>query len=81
MPEPRRFCHACAMPLDIPGFQGKSDIYCNHCTDEEGKLIPREDVQKGIARWFLAWQGDIDEARALARADHDLRAMPAWADD
>lgn len=80
MPEPRTFCHACGAPLDVPGFAGTSDIYCRHCTDDEGKLFPREAVQEGIAQWFLQWQPDIDEDQALTRADLYMRAMPAWAD-
>ena len=81
MSEPKRFCHACGMPLAIPGFKGPSDIHCTHCTDQEGSLHPREEIQKGIAGWFTQWQPDLDFPRALARADLYMRAMPAWAED
>ncbi len=76
------WCHACGFSLGIPGFKGKSETYCSHCTDEDGTLnVTREEVQKAVAGWFRSWQPDVDDARAMQRADHYLRAMPHWAED
>jgi len=76
------WCHACGFNLDIPGFRGKSDIYCSHCTDKGGKLkVTRDEVQKAMANWFKSWQPNLDDATAMKRADHYLKAMPQWAED
>ncbi len=75
------FCHSCTAPLDAPDFKGVSDIYCKYCTDENGKLKPRTEIQRGIAEWFKSWQGDINDGQAMKRADLFMNAMPAWADD
>jgi len=75
-----KFCHSCAAPLDGPMFKGPSDKYCKYCSDEAGKLKPREEIHKGITMWLKEWQPDIDEATAAVRADHYMKAMPAWAE-
>jgi hypothetical protein len=76
------WCHACGMSLGIPGFKGKSDIYCSHCTDKDGNLnVTREEVQRAMANWFKGWHPNIDDEKAMTRADHYLRAMPQWATD
>ena len=70
------------MCLGTPGFKGKSEIHCSHCTDEDGNFTAaRADVQKAIASWFRTWQPNLDEETAMKRADLYLRAMPEWADD
>ena len=74
------FCHSCAAPLSIPDFRGPSEVYCKHCTDEDGNLNTREEVQQGIAGWFMSWQPGIDEATAATRAAAYMQAMPAWAE-
>ena len=74
--------HACGICLETPGFKGKSDIHCTHCTDEDGNLnISREDVQRAVANLFKEWHPNVDDEKAMRRADHYLRAMPRWADD
>ena len=76
------WCHSCGFNLDIPGFRGKSDIYCAACTDKDGKFnATRAQVQKAMANWFKSWQPNIDDAKAMKRADHYLKAMPQWAED
>lgn len=75
-----RFCHACTMPLDEKTENAKSKNFCMHCADANGKVLPREQVQKGVAGWMTEWQG-IDFATAMKRADHFLKAMPAFAED
>jgi hypothetical protein len=69
------------MCLETPGFRGKSEIYCNHCTDEGGDLnVAKSEVQEAIAAWFRSWQPNLDDEEAMKRADLYLRAMPEWAE-
>lgn len=75
-----KFCHSCGAPLDMPDFKGPAENYCKYCTDDSGKLKPRDEIQKGCAEWFKGWQPGIDDAKAMARADLYMRAMPAWAE-
>ena len=74
------FCHSCTAPLNIPEFKGISEIYCKYCADEAGNLKPYEEIKQGIASRFKGWHGDISDETALTRAEHFMRAMPAWAD-
>jgi len=75
-----KFCYACGGPLDNPDFKGPSENYCKYCTDEKGKLKSREEIKQGVAQWFLSWQPDLDKKTALIRAEHYIKAMPAWAE-
>lgn len=74
------FCQSCTAPLTQPEFKGPSDRYCKHCTDASGKLLPKEQIQSGIAQWFMSWQPGITEKQAQERAKHFMQAMPAWAE-
>jgi hypothetical protein len=75
-----KFCFSCGVPLAMPDFQGPAENYCKHCAPaDDGKVMPREAVQAGIAEWFLSWQPRIDRETALQRADAYLKAMPYWA--
>ncbi|MCP4112274.1 MAG: hypothetical protein GY749_43245 [Desulfobacteraceae bacterium] len=74
-----KFCHSCSVPLEMPDFKGPAEDYCKHCTDSEGNLKPKEEVQRGIAEWLKTWQPDINDEKALTRAGHYMKAMPAWA--
>jgi hypothetical protein len=74
-------CHACAAPLSDPGLAGASDLYCKYCTDENGQLKPRDEIQVHISHWLQRWQGEITEESAMRRADYYLRSMPAFAED
>jgi len=75
-----KFCQSCSAPLGLPGFKGAAEDYCAYCTDSEGNLKPQEDVKMGIAGWLKTWQPDLNEEKALARAQIFMKAMPAWAD-
>ena len=74
-----KFCHSCAAPLSGE-FKGLAENYCKYCSDEHGSLKSREEVRRGVAEWFKGWQPDLDDEKALARADAYLDAMPAWAE-
>jgi len=69
------------MPLGSPEARGPSEIYCRYCSDETGNLKSREEIKRGIAMWLKSWQEGITEEQALERAEHFMRAMPAWAED
>ncbi len=74
-----KFCLSCAAPLGNPELKGASDTYCKYCSDEQGKLKSRGEVQGALAGWFQMWQPNVDEATALKRAGFYMQAMPAWA--
>ena len=73
-----KYCLSCLASLKEEDNMGESDVYCRHCSDENGNLLPRETVLKTIAEWFMNWQKDLTEAEAQRRADHYMRSMPAW---
>jgi hypothetical protein len=75
-----KFCYSCGAPLGVPDFKGPAENYCKYCTDEKGNLKPKEEIKKGIAQWFLGWQPNLDEKKALARAESYMKSMPAWAE-
>lgn len=76
-----KFCHSCGMPLtggQEPKAQGN---YCGYCCDEKGNLYPREQVLQGIAQWLQGFGDGQAEAVYVKRAEHYLKAMPAWAEN
>ena len=73
-------CYSCAASLADPNLKGNSDIYCRWCSDEQGNLNSREQVQSGIAHWFSRWQPETSQEVLLERAAHYMKSMPAWAD-
>ncbi|MCK5146277.1 hypothetical protein KAR48_05945 [bacterium] len=75
-----KFCYSCGAPLGVPEFQGKAENYCIHCTDAEGTLKSREEIHQGVTGYLMSWQTDIDQPTASKRAEHYMKAMPAWAD-
>jgi hypothetical protein len=74
------YCHSCSAPLAAPGFKGPAEDYCKYCTDGQGNLKSREEIVEGVAHWLKSWQPGIDDATAAVRAEHYVKAMPAWAD-
>ena len=75
------YCHSCSMPLSSPEAKGPSDLYCKYCSDEAGNLRSRGEIKQGIASWLQTWQEGITEEQAQKRAEHFMKAMPAWAED
>ena len=75
-----KFCLSCTAPLNMPEFKGPAENFCKYCTDEDGNLKSREEIQKGLAQWFQSWQPDLNEEEALKRAAYFMKAMPAWAE-
>ncbi|MCP3871015.1 MAG: hypothetical protein GY703_23540 [Gammaproteobacteria bacterium] len=74
------FCYSCCAPLKDPQFKGPAEDYCQYCTDEKGNLKSKDTVQIGIAQWLQTWQPNLDDATAVKRAEHYMKAMPAWSE-
>ncbi|MBN2717385.1 MAG: hypothetical protein JXX14_16145 [Deltaproteobacteria bacterium] len=77
--EQMQFCHSCGMPLQNPMAGIVQGNYCGNCANESGHLNPREAVQAGIAHWLMSFSPDVTMEICMTRADHYLKAMPAWA--
>ena len=75
-----KYCLSCGAPLGTEGFKGTAEEYCRHCTDDTGRLKSRDEIRMGIAYWLKTWQTNLDEKKAVDRANHYMKAMPAWAD-
>ncbi len=65
-----RFCYSCGAPLEVPDFKGPAEDYCRYCTDEKGTVKSRAEIQRGVAEWFESWQSNLDDEKALARAEN-----------
>lgn len=74
------FCYSCGAPLWMPDFKGPVKNHCKYCVDDDGKIKPKEEIQNGIAEWLKGWQPDLNQEKAVARAEHYMKAMPAWAE-
>ena len=77
--EPRPFlsyCQSCSGSLRE--YPGPSPRYCRFCSDGEGRLLPRDEVQQLIAEWMTTRQEGLSEAEARERAARYMSAMPAW---
>lgn len=79
-PEPRTAprCQSCSVSLLDRHNQGVSDRFCRYCSDESGRLLPREEVRRLIADWFRSWQPGVTEENVVRRADLYMELMPAW---
>ncbi len=69
-------CQSCGMPLPdaAPG-----QMYCVHCTSEDGRLRPYDQVLEGTARGYFMQIKKLDPASAREAARDHLAGMPAWA--
>ncbi|MBN2042111.1 MAG: hypothetical protein JW864_18900 [Spirochaetes bacterium] len=74
------YCSSCGMAL--AGEEGKDfrGNFCIYCSDENGKLYPKELVQKGIAEWLRSISPESGSADFMKRAEYYMKAMPSWAD-
>ena len=72
----RTYCQSCSGSLRE--YPSPSESYCRFCADDDGRLLPREEVHRIIAHWMTLWQDGISEEDARARATLYMSAMPAW---
>jgi hypothetical protein len=73
-------CQSCGMPMDKPEDHGGGDVnnlYCRYCTDETGKLMPREQVRAKMVQFYVQKQGK-EQAEAEKLTDQLMANMPAW---
>ncbi len=73
-----RKCHSCAITLKPENKERKSN-YCRYCSDGQGNLLPREQVQKNIADWLAKWAPNEGAADFMKRAEYYMKSMPVWA--
>jgi hypothetical protein len=77
-----RVCESCGMPMTRPEEFGGGDVtnvYCVHCTDENGVLKPYEVKLEEMAQFIASRSGaTMDAARQTAA--ENLARMPAWSD-
>lgn len=68
-------CQSCGMPLAEakPG-----DMYCNYCTDDDGKLRSFEEVLEGTIQGYFMGMQKMERAEAEVAAKAMLMKMPAW---
>jgi hypothetical protein len=73
-------CSSCGFPMEKPEDFAQSNvisIYCSHCTNERGELLPFETILAANIRYYMDSQG-IAEAAAKTMAINLLANMPAW---
>lgn len=73
-------CSSCGFPMEKPEDFAMSNVislYCSHCTNEQGELLPYETILQANVRYYMDSQG-IAEQAALAMAKNLLATMPAW---
>ncbi|MHC4822524.1 MAG: VOC family protein [Planctomycetota bacterium] len=68
-------CQSCGMPMTDaePGL-----MYCDYCTDEEGKLRSFEDVLEGTIQGYFMGMQKMERGEAEVAAKEMLAKMPAW---
>ncbi|MEW6071156.1 MAG: VOC family protein [Planctomycetota bacterium] len=68
-------CQSCGMPLQEaqPG-----QMYCQYCTDEEGRLRSYGEVLEGTVTGYFMGMKNMPRKEAEAAARTHLAAMPAW---
>lgn len=69
-------CQSCGMPLtDAKTGQ----MYCDYCTDENGRLKSYDEVFEGCVSGFFMGMQKMERPAAEAAATEMLAKMPAWA--
>jgi uncharacterized glyoxalase superfamily protein PhnB len=68
-------CQSCGMPLTEaqPG-----QMYCDHCTDDAGKLHPFEAILEGTTVGYFMGMQKLERGEAEVAAKEHLSKMPAW---
>lgn len=66
-------CESCGMSIE-------AGIYCEHCTDENGKLHPFEERFERMIQWTTRNDPAITREAAEAATLQYMATMPAWQD-
>ena len=73
-------CMSCGMPMtkaeDFGGLN-PANVYCAHCTNEDGSLKSRDEVYQGMVNFMMVSQNMDRKAAELAAQDY-MAKMPAW---
>lgn len=75
-----KMCYACGAPLSMPEFKSNNENYCKYCCDDEGNVKSYDEIKPGVAQWLKSWQPDLNDEKALQRAESYMKAMPHWAE-
>ena len=73
-------CESCGMPMVEAKMHGGEDAKnknCQYCCDKSGKLKSREEVRKGMVRFYQDSEGKTKE-EAEKFVDEYMSKMPAW---
>lgn len=73
-------CNSCGFPMEKPedfALSNVINIYCHHCTNEKGELLPYDVILNANAKFYMESQG-ISENAAMKMAKDLLATMPAW---
>jgi uncharacterized glyoxalase superfamily protein PhnB len=68
-------CQSCGMPL---ANASEGQMYCQHCTDDEGALRSYEQVFEGSVTGFFMAMQKMERQEAEQAAEEHLARMPAW---
>lgn len=66
--------------MDKPEDHGGGDVnnqFCKYCTDEQGNLLPRDQVRAKMIQFFIQKQGKT-QPEAETATDQLMGTMPAW---
>lgn len=69
-------CQSCGMPL---GDAEPGQMYCDHCTDDSGKLRKYDEVFEGTVTGYFMGMQKMERVAAEEAAREHLAKMPAWA--
>ncbi len=73
-------CSSCGMPLENQEDFSLGNVhsdYCKYCTNENGQLLPFEQILLANANYFKESQG-LTEQAANKMAHDLLKSQPAW---
>lgn len=76
-------CMSCGMPMSsLEDFGGGNpvNIYCAHCSNEDGSLKSYDEVLQGMVTFMMGSQ-KMDRKTAESAAREHLAKMPAWAQE
>ena len=73
-------CGSCGFPMAKPedfSLGNVISLYCRHCTNEKGELLPYETILQANKKYYMESQG-ISEHIAIKMAKELLATMPVW---
>ncbi len=66
-------CQSCGMTID-------DGTYCEHCTNDSGKLQSFDETHKRMAQWMLRQEQAATREEAEKKTLAYMATMPAWRD-